>query len=251
MKKTLLIIMLISCITANYAENELARMQQANKEYQSENYSGAVDLYKQLVNDGNESSALYYNLGNAYYKSGSNAQALLWYERALRLDPTNEDIKHNIAFVNQKITDKIEPVPESAIEMMWNRSSHKLTENQWAILSIVFSCLLILALAGFIFGRSGGLRIGGGIVFCLSIFMLVFTIIFAAKEHNRFARHDEAIVMNMVTEAKSSPTEKGNTIFVIHEGLKVQITKEVENYVEIRIPSGEKGWISKMSIEKI
>lgn len=251
MKKTLLIIMLISCITANYAENELARMQQANKEYQSENYSGAVDLYKQLVNDGNESSALYYNLGNAYYKSGSNAQALLWYERALRLDPTNEDIKHNIAFVNQKITDKIEPVPESAIEMIWNRSSHKLTENQWAILSIVFSCLLILALAGFIFGRSGGLRIGGGIVFCLSIFMLVFTIIFAAKEHNRFTRHDEAIVMNMVTEAKSSPTEKGNTIFVIHEGLKVQITKEVENYVEIRIPSGEKGWISKMAIEKI
>lgn len=251
MKRTLLIIMLISCITANYAENELARMQQANKEYQSENYSGAVDLYKQLVNDGNKSSALYYNLGNACYKSGSNAQALLWYERALRLDPTNEDIKHNIAFVNQKILDKIEPVPESAIAMIWNRFSHKLTENQWAILSIIFSSLLILALAAFIFGRSGGLRIGGGIVFCLSIFMMIFTIIFAAKEHSRFTRHDEAIVMNMVTEAKSSPTEKGNTIFVIHEGLKVQITKEMGNYVEIRIPSGEKGWISKMAIEKI
>ena len=243
--------MLMSCITVNYAENELARMQQANKEYQSENYSIAIDLYKQLINDGNESAALYYNLGNAYYKSGSNAQALLWYERALRLDPTNEDIKHNIAFVNQKITDKIEPVPESAIAMIWNKFSHKLTANQWAILSIVFSSLLILALAAFIFGRSGGHRISGGIIFCLSIFILVFTIIFAAKEHNRFARHDEAIVTNMVTEAKSSPIEKASTLFVIHEGLKVQITKEVENYVEIRIPSGEKGWISKMAIEKI
>ena len=234
-----------------YAESNTQLLKKANDAYQQENYNEAIDLYEQVAKQKIGSADLYYNLGNAYYKAGFNAKALLWYERALRLNPSDEDIMHNIAFVNQKITDKIEPLPPTTLQRLWNNLSMSCTERQWGILSIVFSFLVTLCMVTYIFARHSGLRIGAFVTFWIAAILLVFSIIFGSKEKARAQQNNEAIVMNLVVEAKSEPTSNGHTIFVIHEGLKVQMEKEENNYVEIRIPNGEKGWISKSAIEKI
>lgn len=234
-----------------HAESNTQLLQKANKAYQQENYNEAIDLYEQVAQQKIGSADLYYNLGNAYFKAGFNAKALLWYERALRLNPSDEDVQHNIAFVNQKISDKIEPLPQTTVQRLWNNISMSFSERQWGILSIVFSFLLTLCVVAYIFARHAGLRIGAFIIFWISALLLVLSVVFGHKEKARAQQNDEAIVMNLVVEAKSEPTSGGRTIFVIHEGLKVQMGKEMNNYVEIRIPNGEKGWISKSAIEKI
>ena len=226
-------------------------MQRADSAYQQENYTEAIALYEQIATGGNEGAILFYNLGNAYYKSGDNAKALLWYERALKLDPTDEDIQHNIAFVNQKIIDKIDAVPETLFAQWWQKVTDLMNERQWAILSIIGSFLLFLSIGAYLFARSGGVRTTGFVTFWISIIVIVFSVIFANRQKERATQHSEAIVMDLVVDAKNAPNASGKNLFVIHEGLKVQITNEMNGWVEIRLPNGEKGWIAQNSIEKI
>ena len=236
---------------ACYGNSDEQLLRRADSAYQQENYTEATTLYEQIVANGNEGAILFYNLGNAYYKSGENAKALLWYERAHKLDPSDEDIQHNIAFVNRKIIDKIDAVPETLFTQWWRKITNLLTERQWAILSIIGSFLLFLSIGAYLFARSGGLRTTGFVTFWISIIVIVFSVIFANRQKEKATQRTEAIIMDLVVDAKNAPTAAGKNLFVIHEGLKVQITNEMNGWVEIRLPNGEKGWIAQNSIEKI
>lgn len=226
-------------------------MQNANDAYQKQDYATAVTLYQQIADAGNEGSILYYNLGNAYYKNGNSAKALLYYERALRLDPRNEDIKHNIAFVNQKLIDKIDALPEIFITRWWNALSQSLTSNGWAIFSIVCSALIFILLAVILLVKNQLTKSITLIVTIICAIILIFSVIFSSKEKNRYMKEPEAIVMDLVLNVKSSPDSKSGDLFVIHEGLKVAITDRVNEWVEIRLPNGDKGWVKAQSVEEI
>ena len=245
----LAITMLISCGLL-YADNSTV-MQQANAAYQAQKYDQAKKLYLDIVRNGNEGAVLFYNLGNSCYKNGEKANALLWYERALRLDPSNEDIKHNIAFVNQHITDKINKVPDFIIFRWWNSASMSLTATNWAITSIVISFLLVLGLIIMLVTPKQWLRSTGFVFAVLMMMMMTICIIFAHKESVRYKNNPEAIVMKSVLNAKSTPNDSGADLFIIHEGLKVTITDRLNEWYEIKIPNGEKGWVNKTSIEII
>lgn len=238
-------------VSACYGNEDEQLLRRADSAYQQENYPAAISLYEQIAANGNEGSILFYNLGNAYYKSGENAKALLWYERALKLDPSDEDIQHNIAFVNRKIIDKIDAVPETLFAQWWHKVTNLLTERQWAVLSIIGSFLLFLSIGAYLFARSGGVRTTGFVTFWISIIIIVFSVIFANRQKEKAIHHTDAIVMDLVVDAKNAPNAGGKNLFVIHEGLKVQITNEMNGWVEIRLPNGEKGWIAQNSIEKI
>ena len=234
-----------------YGDTDEQLLLRADSAYQQENYAEAITLYEQIAANGNEGAILFYNLGNAYYKSGENAKALLWYERAHKLDPADEDIQHNIAFVNRKIIDKIDAVPETLFAQWWRKVTDLMSERQWAVLSIIGSFLLFLSIGAYLFARSGGLRTTGFVTFWISIIVIVFSVIFANRQKEKATQHTEAIVMDLVVDAKNAPNASGKNLFVIHEGLKVQITNEMNGWVEIRLPNGEKGWIAQNSIEKI
>ena len=237
--------------TASYGESYQQLMQRANTAYQEQHYAEAVALYQQIADAGNEGSILYYNLGNAYYKTDDLSHALLWYERALRLDPRNEDIKHNIAFVNRQLVDRIEVLPELFITRWWNALSKSLTSNTWAILSIVFCALMFLSVVLLLVGRRPWLRSLGLASAIVFLMMTIFSIVFAHKEAVRYEKSPEAIVMQPVLNAKSTPNASGNDLFVIHEGLKVGVTDRLGDWYEIKLPNGEKGWVSAQGVEVI
>jgi tetratricopeptide (TPR) repeat protein len=232
-------------------DSAVVYLQQANDAYQSNKFEDAIALYNKVVDLQFESVTLFYNLGNAYFKSGNNAKALLWYERALRLDPNNEDIVHNIAFVQQKLIDKIEILPELFIVKWWNACSGLLTGHRWAIFSIIACSLFALCLLLILLIRISWVRSISIFIVILTLFLTVFSIIFAKKETSRYIQNPEGIIMTSVINVKSTPNEKGSDLFVIHLGLKVGIIDQLNEWVEIRVPNGEKGWILSSQIEEI
>lgn len=238
-------------IFAQGASSDHELMMEANKAYQDANYQDAISLYHEIVDHGNEGAILFYNLGNAYFKSGSHANALLWYERASRLAPSNEDIKHNIVFTNQFITDKIETMPDFILSRWWNSVSSSMTAKGWAIASIVICYLLFSMIALLLFSRKQWLRAFSFIFSILFFLGFVFAIIFAQRESVRYQKFPEAIIMQSVVTAKSTPNDSGSDLFIIHEGLKVKITDAVNEWSEIRLPNGEKGWVPDQSFEVI
>lgn len=256
MKRIFWISIFISCFTATWvrATNDSTAthiLNLAHHSYQEEKYNLSIDYYTQLIESQYENADLFYNLGNAYYKNGELAHAILWYERALRLAPTDEDIKHNLTFVNQKITDKIEAIPQSFFERKWIETAHRATERQWAIISIVASALLIVSIMLFLFSKRSGIRLIAVIAQVILALQLILSILFARYEKQYLQSKDEAIIMGMVVEAKSEPNATSNTLFVVHEGLKVTLTNEVNGWVEIKLPNGERGWIQENVIEVI
>jgi tetratricopeptide (TPR) repeat protein len=225
--------------------------QKANDAYNQKNYTEAIALYEELASQGYKEATIYYNLGNAYFKNDKLSKALLWYERALRLDPANEDIKHNLAFANQQTIDNIDVQPETFIKVWFRFVRDLFSVKIWSILSIVFvaiCCVCIVLMVVLSFPRWRMILF----VKALIVFVFaVFSIIFANLQRNNINREDEAIIMDKILTVKSTPDVSGTNLFTVHEGIKVQITDKAGNWIEIRFPDGNKGWINKDAVEVI
>ena len=234
-----------------YASPDSSLFLRANEAYQNKDFATAVQYYTEIVNQGNEGAILFYNLGNSYYKTGEKAKAILWYERALILDPRNDDIRHNLLFVNQKLTDKIDRIPELFISKLWDNISKSMTSRHWAIVSIIFSFLLFFVITFIILSKRQWVRITSFFFSIIIAILLIFSILFANKESKRSRKAPEAIIMESVVTTKNTPTANGSDLFVIHEGLKVTITDRVGEWCEIKIPNGEKGWVEQSCLEII
>lgn len=222
-----------------------------NSLYQQGNYESALEHYLKVVDNQYKNSNLYYNIGNTYYKLEELGNAILWYERALLLSPNNADIKHNIAFVNQELEDKIDHLPQLFISGWYNSLSQLFNSKQWAIVSIIAAFSLVASILGYLFIRH---RVSQHLLISLAVISLILSILsthFSYHQINSRIKKPQAIVMSSVITGKSTPDEKGTDLFVIHEGLKVVITDQLNDWVEIQLPNGEKGWVNYQAVEKI
>lgn len=226
-------------------------LNEGNSFYQQKKYSEAIDSYQKVIDKNFESATLYYNLGNAYFKNEENGKALLWYERALKFDPSNEDIQHNIAFVNQKLEDKIDVLPELLLTRWYNTIASSMTSNQWATFSIIAFIIILLSILTLLLVRIPWIKSSSIFVLFFSLLFFIFSILFSYRNSTISEKHPEAIILKSVINGKSTPNESGTDLFVIHEGLKVKISDQLNDWVEIKLPNGEKGWIKYSDLEKI
>jgi tetratricopeptide (TPR) repeat protein len=222
-----------------------------NKAYAEGNYRQAVELYQGVISMGYESPWLYYNLANAYFKADEIPSAILYYEKARKLNPGDEDIAYNLSLANSKIIDKIEPVPEFFLKTWWRSIREKATADGWARLMIITFCVTLAAAAAFFFFSTILLRkltFFGGII-SLALTLLFFVLAF--QSHKSFTRHAEGIVFTPTVTVKSSPNEASVDLFVVHEGTKVWITDQLEGWSEVRIANGSVGWIKNTAYQSI
>jgi len=233
---------------AGGAQETVAR---ANKAYTDGFYANAVELYKSVLSTGFESVDLYYNLGNACYKQNDFPSAILYYEKAHKLDPGNEDVNFNLKIANTKITDKIEPIPEMFYKRWYRGLIETFSVDKWAKTGIVFLCLalfggLFYVISKQLFIRKAGFWLGGS-------FLLVslFSFLFAWQNYGDQMHRKEAIVFTPTVTVKSSPDEKSVDLFVLHEGAKVELIDHIGEWVEIKIANGSVGWLMSTSVEKI
>ena len=224
--------------------------EKANEVYKAGNYDSAKVLYSEIIQNGMVSSELFYNLGNTFYKKGNIPEAILFFERAHRLSPNDEDIKYNLEITNTYITDKITPLENVFFTKWWESITYAFSVTTW---SVLFILLLFAAAALFtLFGVSNNRKVkqlgllGGGFVLGASIVVILLT----NSAFNKL-NLNQAIVFSPTVNIKSEPGLSAMDQFVIHEGLKVEIIDTDGDWTRIRLSDGNSGWLQSQSIEKI
>ena len=223
----------------------------ADSAYVNGNYQEAIKVYESLLKHG-ESAELYYNLGNAYYRTENITRAVLNYERALLLSPGDGDIRFNLQIARSKTIDKI--VPESEMFFVtWYRSLvNIMSVDGWGRMALVSLALVIVLFLVYLFSARVWVQkvgfFGGGIL----LVVFVFSNFFAWQQRQQLLNREGAIVVAPSVTVKSTPAQNGTDLFILHEGTKVVITDgSMKSWREIRLADGKKGWIESKNIELI
>ena len=233
------------CSSALFAQDAFDA---ANAAYADGRYEEAAAMYQTLL-DKQPDATLYYNLGNSRFKQGELAQAILNYERALRLKPNYKDAQYNLAFAQSRITDNI--VEQDFFLSSWARTvRNNLSERTWWSTSIgLFICALI-ALLLFLLGRELWLRKTAFHVAWIALLFSLIAGLNAGSLRQRNTLRNEAIITQGVVNVKSSPDRSGTDLFTIHEGTKVTIRETLGEWVNVSVGSNE-GWMKAAHLERI
>lgn len=252
MKKiyTLLMLSLLFISYVFAAENEDPGAE-AVKMYQEGDYSGAIDIYTKMLEEGKESFSLYYNLGNNYYKQGEIGRAILNYERALLLQPGNEDARYNLTMAQRAAVDKINVLPELFLVRWYNSLFTALTADQWAYISVALFLLVLVMVMLFFYATSMSTRKTGFAVAVVALLLTGASVLFANRQYHRLTDRNTGIIMSPSVVVRGAPDNSGTELFVIHEGLKVEVLESLGSWHNIRMADGNVGWILQDAMEKI
>lgn len=219
--------------------------------YIRNDYAAAIQIYETLLQNG-EAAELYYNLGNSYYKVDNIAKAILNYERALLLQPGNVDIRANLEIARSKTIDKATPVPELFF-VAWTKSLiNSMSVDAWAKLGIVFFILLLISLYLFFFSKQITWKKTGFISGLTFLAFIILSNIFASQQKDGLVNRNEAIILSPSVTVRSTPSESGTSLFILHEGCKIEIKdNSMREWKEIRLEDGKVGWLPASTIEVI
>lgn len=223
----------------------------ANTAYINGDYHAAMELYEELVARGLGSAKLYYNLGNAYFKDGLTGRAILYYHKALRLAPGNDDIRYNLSVAEARAKDRIEAIPDFFLTEWIRAVRRTMSCTAWSVLSLAALVLTLGLFLIYLLAQRLSLRKGGFYGTILAGVLFVLTTCFAAGERREMLDDSHAVVMAASTAVKSSPDKSSTDLFVLHEGTLVSITNRLEGWCEITIADGKKGWLEAKTIETI
>ena len=228
-----------------------AALKEAETAYTSEDYAKAIALYEEVLSSHGESAAVYYNLGNAYYKAGKLGPAILNYERCLLLQPGDADARFNLQMARQKTIDKIEPVGEFFLVKWVKAMANWASADGWAKASIGCFWLFIGCLVLFFFARWTYLKKIGFYLGLLFLALVIVSNLFANYQKGEWETRSHAIVFAATVTAKSSPDASGTDLFVLHEGTYVSIKSTLGAWSEIELEDGNVGWLPTKDIETI
>ena len=220
--------------------------------YTNGDYASALKDWQDVQATGLMSKELYYNLGNAYFKDGQIAPAVLWYERALRLDPSDNDVRYNLEYARALTQDRIDEVPELFFKQWGRAICYLLPSNAWAVIGLIFLAITVTLVLLFLLGSTPGRRKMGFFAAIVTCLIALLGWQFAQWQRQEAQRQDLAIVMRPVSSVKSSPSPSGaKDLFILHEGTRVRILDNVSGYSQIEIADGRQGWIPVSEIEVI
>ena len=223
----------------------------AEQNYRKGNYQQAINDYKELLKQ-DASADIFYNLGNAYYRSGNLTQAILNYERASLLSPGNEDINFNLEFARSKTVDKIVPKGEM-FYVIWYKSIRNLVSiDSWAYISLISIALAFISVLFYLFSLAISFQKLGffSSIFLFVLFLLSF--VFAFQQKSAMQKRHGAIIMVPSVNVKKSPSFNGLDGFVLHEGTRVDIVDEdIKGWVGVQVSDGRSGWVPIDKLEKI
>ena len=243
----------VSIHNAEFSGSKLedATKAEGDSAYIRNDFASAIQIYESLLRKG-ESADVYYNLGNSYYKINEIAKAILNYEKALLLQPGNGDIRANLEIARGKTVDKVEVVPEIFFVTWTKALINSMSVDSWAIWGIVSFLLLIVSLYFFIFSKQVVLKKVGFIAGIIFLIVVVMANVFASKQKEELLNRDTAIIMSPSVTVRSTPSENGTSLFILHEGRKVNIKDDsMKDWKEIRLEDGKVGWVPVGSIEII
>ena len=224
----------------------------ANQAYMEGRWADAAADYEKISGMGLESATLYCNTGDAYFKDGNVPMAILFYERALKLDPSYDDARYNLQLLNSTIQDRIDPVPDFILKVWAKDICYMMDSDAWAVCFIVLLALTLGLALLFILGATAAGRRVGFFTGIVTLILAVASLSFSFWQKKDYMSADYAIVMRPVTSVKSSPSSEASTdLFILHEGTKVHILDRVGTWTNIELADGRQGWLQTKDLEVI
>ena len=219
-----------------------------NDAYARGDYGAAADLYRKILGAGIRNSRVYYNLGNACFKSNRIGEAILYYEKELKLDPTDVDARENLRFANVRIRDRVPADARPWVMSLLERGRDVLRIEQ---VMQIFTGLYLAAMAmAAVWLLAAGRRWAAGVGIAAAL-LLVLSLVAGgwgiAQARAREAS-DEAIVLAAKVEVLSGPGSENTLLASVHEGTKVRIHNRRQTWVQVTIPDGRAGWIRREAL---
>ena len=252
MKHNILFFLLFVFSLFTQAADSLSELKtQADSAYARADYETAVKLYGKLVEE-NMTSDVCYNLGCAYYRIDDIAHSVLWFERALKLNPSDKDILTNLEMVRTKTIDKIVPQHEFILFTYFRIMTNWFSLRTWTVIALLSFVLMLVSLL--LFWASGSiitrkLTLSSA---CILLLLSILANVCAIQQRNFKQIHTSGIITTPAVTVKSTPADNGNDLFVLHEGSKVEILdNSLKEWCEVSIADGKIGWIPKKSFDLI
>ena len=224
--------------------------EQGNEAYKTGEYQEALEYYKQAAED-TKGVTINFNLANTYFKLDKLPESILYYERALKFEPANADVLHNLQLVNGMIVDRIDNLPQSKLNIWWKDFRFGLGPDGWAWVSIALAFITVILIILYYTAPSRNIRRFGffvGIIFLILTAAAISLAQSAEKYRNGFKT---AIIFTDKVDIKSEPRDGSTNVFVLHAGTKVHILATDDGWYEVKIASGNQGWMKANDLEEI
>lgn len=192
-----------------------------------------------------------YNIGNTYFKLNQIPESILYYERALKYQPANEDLLYNLRMANDRIVDKIETLPRTKLNRWWREFRYGLGPDGWGLIALAWSLLSAFLLFVFFYSRRLGIKRFGFYGGILALVLMILSTTLAKSAYEYRNTHNSGIVFPDKVDVKGEPREESTIVFVLHAGTKVEIVQQVDNWYEVQLASGNRGWMEATNVEEI
>ncbi len=245
-KNILLILIFLAPMVANAQDDAL--FYKASKDYNEGNYAEAAKNYLSILEQGQHSAALYYNLGNTYYKLNDIGPSIYYYEKALLLAPNDQEIMNNLSYAKHMTLDAIETLPETGLSKIYNTLKGWLSFDQWAYIAVALMMLFVIAYIAFHTLQYTTQKRIAFITSLTALLCAMGSIAIAFTLYTDFNMEDPAIVFSEQSAVRSEPNARGQEVFVLHEGTKVEVLDELNDYRKIRLTDGKTGWLPSKDI---
>ena len=219
--------------------------------YIHENFQQAIERYEQQLKQG-VSADLYFNLGNAYYRTGNFTRAIINYERALLLSPGDEEIRFNLQMARSKTIDKITPESEMFFVTWYRSLVNMMSVDAWARTALVTLALAIIMALLYLFSDRIWLRKTGFFASILLLALFLLSNLFAFQQKRKLTLRTGAVVTASAVTVKSTPSKNGTDLFILHEGTRVDIKDgSMQEWKQVRLADGREGWVKTTEVEEI
>ena len=222
---------------------------EANELYNKGSYIEAINNYKEIIKNDFHSAELYYNLANAYYRLDSIASSVYYYEKALQLNPNDREIIDNLALVNKTLVDEIDPITTPLIESILKSLSNIFYFETWGYISIFFSFLIVALFLSYYFANSSRIKRLTFVLLCVSSILMLASLINGNKGYDNYVNNEYAIIYSYETDLKTEPNFRSETLFMLHEGTKVQVIENYNNWIKVRLVNGQVGYIQLIDVK--
>ena len=217
--------------------------------YNQGDYNKAIEHYLKILENGEHSAELYYNLGNSYYKLNQIAPSIYYYEKALLLKPNDPEIENNLGYAQNMTLDAIETMPETGLSKIYSTVVSVLSFDQWGYTAVILMMLFVILYIAFYYLKYATHKRIAFITGMLCLFLAITAAIIAFMSYGDFKADQPAIIFSDEVIIKSEPNARSQEVFRLHEGTKIHVLEEFNDWKKIRIVDGQTGWLASENIK--
>ena len=252
MRKLLMLLpVLFLCCLMTLGQEKETTFQNANSAYNAGQFEKAVMLYKEILESGQHSGELYFNLANSYYRLNQVGESIFYFEKAKQLQPNDQDINVNSAFAQNMAIDAVEVLPKSQITQLREKTIDLFSQDGWAYFIILLAWFFVFFWGLYLWNKAPVIKRTFFVSTLVIGLLLIGSLFIAVVKSSNTADTTYGILFNEKMEVWAEPNSRAEVLFLLHEGTKVQMLDQLQEWQKIRIANGSEGWIKNAKVRSL